>query len=64
MEHGGNTGRWPVMSKALDQVKGLIAHGRTIQDMIEIARDVAKNLMEAQTNITCLSSWRPGRLPS
>ena len=52
------------MSKALDQVKGLIAHGRTIQDMIEIARDVAKNLMEAQTNITCLSSWRPGRLPS
>jgi hypothetical protein len=27
----------------------LIAQGRTIQDTIEIARDVAKKLIEAQT---------------
>jgi len=32
-----------------DEVQGLIAQGRTIQETIEIARDVAKKLLEAQT---------------
>jgi len=30
-------------------VQGLIAQGRTIQETIEIARDVAKKLIEART---------------
>ncbi|HYN58159.1 MAG TPA: hypothetical protein VET87_01225 [Rubrivivax sp.] len=33
-----------------DEVQGLIAQGRTIQETIEIARDVAKKLIEAQTD--------------
>ena len=32
-----------------DDVQGLIAQGRTVQETIEIARDVAKKLIEAQT---------------
>jgi predicted RNase H-like HicB family nuclease len=32
-----------------DEVQGLIAQGRTIQETLEIARDVAKKLIEAQT---------------
>jgi predicted RNase H-like HicB family nuclease len=35
-----------------DEVQGLIAQGRTLQETIEIARDVAKKLIEAQTDIT------------
>ncbi|MBI4988920.1 MAG: DUF1902 domain-containing protein [Rhodocyclales bacterium] len=31
-----------------DDVQGLIAQGRTIQETIEIAHDVAKKLLEAQ----------------
>lgn len=31
-----------------DEVQGLIAQGRTIQETIEIAQDVAKRLIEAQ----------------
>lgn len=31
-----------------EDVQGLIAQGRTIQETIEIARDVAKKLIEAQ----------------
>jgi len=31
-----------------DDVQGLIAPGRTIQEAIEIARDVAKKLIESQ----------------
>lgn len=31
-----------------DDVQGLIAQGRTIQETLEIARDVAKKLMESQ----------------
>ncbi|MFH1005271.1 MAG: DUF1902 domain-containing protein [Bacteroidota bacterium] len=34
-----------------DDVQGLIAQGRTITETIEIARDVAKKLIEAQTNV-------------
>jgi predicted RNase H-like HicB family nuclease len=32
-----------------DEVQGLVAQGRTIQETVEIARDVAKKLLEAQT---------------
>jgi predicted RNase H-like HicB family nuclease len=31
-----------------DEVQGLVAQGRTIQETIEIARDVARKLLEAQ----------------
>jgi predicted RNase H-like HicB family nuclease len=31
-----------------DDVRGLVAQGRTIQEAIEIARDVAKKLIEMQ----------------
>ena len=31
-----------------DDVQGLIAQGRTIEETLEIARDVAKKLIEAQ----------------
>jgi predicted RNase H-like HicB family nuclease len=31
-----------------DEIQGLIAQGRTIQETIEIAHDVAKKLLEAQ----------------
>ena len=33
-----------------DAVQGLIAQGRTISETIEIARDVAKKLIEAQNS--------------
>lgn len=33
-----------------DDVQGLIAQGRTVQETIEIARDVAKKLLESQAN--------------
>ena len=32
-----------------DDVQGLVAQGRTIQETIEIARDVAKKLVEARS---------------
>jgi predicted RNase H-like HicB family nuclease len=32
-----------------DEVQGLIAQGRTIQETLEIARDVAKKLIEAHS---------------
>lgn len=43
-----------------DEVQGLIAQGRTIQETIEIARDVAKKLIEAQSgsNAAMLSPVR------
>lgn len=31
-----------------DEVQGLVAQGRTIQETVEIARDVAKKLLELQ----------------
>ena len=31
-----------------DEVQGLVAQGRTIQETIEIARDIVKKLLEAQ----------------
>ena len=33
-----------------DDVQGLVAQGRTIQETIEIARDVAKKLIEAMAD--------------
>lgn len=33
-----------------DEVQGLVAQGRTIQETIEIARDIAKKLIEAQND--------------
>lgn len=33
-----------------DEVQGLVAQGRTIQETIEIARDIAKKLIEAQSS--------------
>ena len=35
-----------------DDVQGLVAQGRTIAETIEIARDVAKKLIEAQVGGT------------
>ena len=32
-----------------DDVQGLVAQGRTIQETIEIARDVARKLLEARS---------------
>jgi predicted RNase H-like HicB family nuclease len=32
-----------------DDLQGLVAQGRTIQETIEIARDVAKKLIESQS---------------
>ncbi|HEX6270072.1 MAG TPA: type II toxin-antitoxin system HicB family antitoxin [Anaerolineales bacterium] len=34
-----------------DDVQGLVAQGRTIAETIEIARDVARKLLEAQEDI-------------
>jgi len=31
-----------------DEIQGLVAQGRTIQETIEIARDIAKKLIESQ----------------
>ena len=31
-----------------DEIQGLVAQGRTIQETIEIARDVVKKLLESQ----------------
>ncbi|MBN1927638.1 MAG: type II toxin-antitoxin system HicB family antitoxin [Prolixibacteraceae bacterium] len=40
-----------------DTIQGLVAQGRTIAETIEIAKDVAKKLIEAQEeNITKLST--------
>jgi len=39
-------------------VQGLVAQGRTIQETIEIARDVAKKLIEAQSE-TAGTSLQP-----
>lgn len=43
-----------------DEVQGLVAQGRTIQETIEIARDVAKKLIESQSG-TAGSGLSPAR---
>jgi hypothetical protein len=45
-----------------DDVRGLVAQGRTIQETIEIARDVAKKLIEANAGASA-SGGRVFRLP-
>ncbi len=39
-----------------DSVQGLVAQGRTVSETLEIARDVAKKLIEAQQERTALQS--------
>jgi predicted RNase H-like HicB family nuclease len=34
-----------------DDVQGLVAQGRTVAETVEIARDVARKLIEAQGNL-------------
>ena len=34
-----------------DEVQGLVAQGRTVNETLEIARDVAKKLLETQNEI-------------
>jgi predicted RNase H-like HicB family nuclease len=45
-----------------DEVQGLVAQGRTIQETIDIARDVAKKLMEAQAG-SLAAPLRRERIP-
>jgi predicted RNase H-like HicB family nuclease len=33
-----------------DDIQGLVAQGRTIQETLEIARDIAKKLLEARSS--------------
>lgn len=40
-------GAWLATS---DDLQGLLAQGRTIQETVEIARDVARKLIDAQRN--------------
>ena len=44
-----------------DDVQGLIAQGRTIQETIEIARDVARKLIEARTDPDATITLTPVR---
>ena len=39
-----------------DSIQGLVAQGRTVAETLEIARDVAKKLIEAQQERTTLQS--------
>jgi predicted RNase H-like HicB family nuclease len=39
-----------------DDIQGLVAQGRTISETIEIARDVAKKLIESGNNIVDLKT--------
>ena len=34
-----------------EDVQGLVAQGRTVAETVEIARDVARKLLEAQSNL-------------
>ncbi len=38
-----------------DSIPGLVAQGRTVAETLEIARDVARKLIEAQKGRKCLS---------
>lgn len=35
-----------------EDVQGLVAQGRTVAEVVEIARDVARKLIEAQTGLS------------
>jgi predicted RNase H-like HicB family nuclease len=43
-----------------DDVQGLVAQGRTVAETLEIARDVARKLIEAQSDVNLpqmLNDW-------
>lgn len=42
-----------------DDIQGLVAQGRTIQETLEIARDVARRLLEAQGERQVPSALKP-----
>ncbi|MCY3641293.1 MAG: type II toxin-antitoxin system HicB family antitoxin [Gammaproteobacteria bacterium] len=42
-----------------DDIQGLIAQGRTISETLEIARDVARKLLEAQAEFKRPSQLKP-----
>lgn len=42
-----------------DEIQGLVAQGRTISETIEIARDVAKKLLETEGNDHFLKDIEP-----
>ena len=44
-----------------DDVKGLVAQGRTIAETIEIARDLAKKLIEAQGEDAAKAVLKPAK---
>ncbi|XHX75876.1 MAG: type II toxin-antitoxin system HicB family antitoxin [Stenomitos frigidus ULC029] len=46
-----------------DDISGLVAQGRTVAETIEIARDVAKKLIEAQTDRQGTVSFKQTGLP-
>ena len=63
MEHIANIhiGKLPegIYLATSDEVPGLVAQGRTIAETLEIARDVAKKLLEAQTAGSGKSNFQP-----
>lgn len=42
-----------------DDIQGLIAQGRTVNETLEIARDVARRLLEAQTGPVKVPKLKP-----
>ena len=42
-----------------DDIQGLVAQGRTVSEVLEIARDVARRLLEAQSQRKKNVSLRP-----
>jgi predicted RNase H-like HicB family nuclease len=44
-----------------DDIQGLVAQGRTIQEAVEIAGDVAKKLIEMQTGTSAELHLTPAR---
>jgi predicted RNase H-like HicB family nuclease len=44
-----------------DDVQGLVAQGRTIQETVEIARDVARKLIEAHSGSSAAALLPPAR---
>ena len=46
-----------------DDIPGLVAQGRTVAETLEIARDVAKKLLEAQAVNVRTGQNHPGDMP-
>jgi predicted RNase H-like HicB family nuclease len=44
-----------------DDIPGLVAQGRTIAETVEIARDVAKKLVEAQSDLGAPPRLKPAQ---